>query len=230
MTIRSNLTVLFLCCLFALAGCYNFNNPVDPEAESYQGFHSDAPTSAPAGPLWLNVGIIGLTDPDREHEIRMTWTDASDNEDGFTVQRKSGADPYVTIADLPPDTVEYHDTTLSGDTTYTFRVLAHNTLGSSSSVEVSWTTAPVAPDGLVIIDPGASNIPIEWNDNSSTEDEYRIEHCTDGVSWVEVAAVKASFTSYNHSGLPAGPHYLRVRAFSASSGYSTYSNEVNITL
>jgi hypothetical protein len=180
--------------------------------------------------MWLNVGIIGLSDPDREHEVRMTWTDAADNEEGFAVQRKSGAGSYVTIADLPPDSVEYHDTTLSGDTTYTFRVLAYNIVGSSSSVEVSWTTAPVAPDGLIIAGPGASNIPIEWNDNSSTEDGYRIEHCTDGVSWVEIATVTGSITTYNYSGLPAGPHYLRVRAYSASSGYSTYSNEVNITL
>jgi hypothetical protein len=223
-------TILLLCCFLALAGCYNFNNPVDPEADNYQGFKSEKPTTAPAGPLWLNVGVIGLTEPDREHEVRMTWTDAADNEEGFTVQRRSGADPWVAIADLPPDSGEYHDTTLSGDTTYTFRVLAYNILGSASSVEVSWTMAPAAPDGLVIVGAGASNIPIQWNDNSTTEDEYRIEHSTDGINWSEIATVTSLSTSYNYSGLPAGPHYLRIRAYSASSGFSTYSNVVDITL
>jgi hypothetical protein len=33
--------VLFVLCFFLMFGCYNFNNPVDPEADNYQGFRSD---------------------------------------------------------------------------------------------------------------------------------------------------------------------------------------------
>jgi titin len=202
---------------------------VDPGSDNYQGYESVEPTSPPGGPLALNVGIIGITD--REHEAKCTWIDTADNEEGFRVQRKVAPGSYATIATLPPDTELYIDTSLSGDTTYTFRVLAYNALGSASSVEVSWSTAPVAPDGLYVSSWGASDFWIDWNDNSATRDEYRIEHCTDGVSWVEVAVVSAPpLNTYRLAGLSAGTHYARVRAYSAATGYSNYSNVINHTL
>jgi hypothetical protein len=224
-TLKWSVVVLTL----SLSACYEFSNPVDPGSDDYQGFESVRPTSAPSGPLALNVGIIGLAD--REHEAKCTWIDTADNEEGFLVERKVAPGSYATIAELAPDTELYTDTSLTGETTYTFRVLAYNSIGSVSSVEVSWTTAPIAPDGLLVSSWGASDFWIDWNDNSTARDEYRIEHCTDGVSWVEVAVVSAPpFNTYHLSGLPAGTHYARVRAYSATTGYSNYSNEINHTL
>jgi hypothetical protein len=58
-------------------------------------------------PAALNVGIVGLSDPDSEHEVRLTWIDAADNEEGFYVQRKTGASSYITLATLSADTVDH---------------------------------------------------------------------------------------------------------------------------
>ena len=40
-------SVIFLLSLFILVGCYNFDNPVDPDAENYQGYRSDPITGWP---------------------------------------------------------------------------------------------------------------------------------------------------------------------------------------
>jgi hypothetical protein len=222
------LLFLLLLAVALLEGCYLFDNPVDPEADNYQGFTSDRPTTAPDAPALLVPTGIGLSD--REHQVRLTWLDLSDNEEGFRVERKIGAGSYAPVATLAPGTMLYVDTSLSGDTTYTLRVLAYNVVGSSASNEPSWTTAPRAPDGLFVASSGASDITLQWNDNSTTRDGYSVEHCTDGVSWAEVATVTAApFTTYHHTGLPAGPHYYRVRAYGAA-GESNYSNEVSHTL
>jgi titin len=83
---------------------------------------------------------------------------------------------------------------------------------------------------LYVSSAGASDIWIDWVDNSMTESGFYIEHCTDGVNWTEIDTVAADVTTYRHSGLLAGPHYYRVRAYSSTTGNSTYSNQISYSL
>ena len=69
--------------------------------------------------------------------IRVTWTDNSMNETGFTVQRATSATgPWTTlpagsVAGVPGtgSTVTFTDTTGTGGTTYYYRVIANNVVG-----------------------------------------------------------------------------------------------------
>lgn len=72
-----------------------------------------------------------------------------------------------------------------------------------------------------------SSVTLTWVDNSSNEDGFSIERCqNDGcTSFTEVATTAAGVTTYMDSGLTPTTYYsYRIRAFSATAGYSHYSN------
>jgi uncharacterized repeat protein (TIGR02543 family) len=66
-------------------------------------------------------------------QLSLTWTDTSTNEDGFTLERKTGsAGAYGQLASLPAGTTGYVDTTVTAGTTYCYRVRAYNSAGDSA--------------------------------------------------------------------------------------------------
>ena len=83
---------------------------------------------------------------DEATSVTVTWTDNATGEDGYTVDRKTGGGAYVQIASLPADSTSYTDTTVIGNTTYTYRVKAFNTIpATSTSVESNAVTTPEPP-------------------------------------------------------------------------------------
>ena len=68
-----------------------------------------------------------------------------------------------------------------------------------------------------------------WQDNATTEQYYRIERSTDGVTFTEVGIVIANATSWTNWWVPAGTYHYRVRA-STGTIYSSYSNVAQITV
>lgn len=73
--------------------------------------------------------------------IALSWIDNADDEDGFKVERKEGTGSYIEIVQLLNNVTNYSDTGLSASVTYSYRVRAYNTAGSSSySNEVSAAT------------------------------------------------------------------------------------------
>jgi len=80
----------------------------------------------PAAPSNLTATAVSST------EIDLAWTDNSNNEDNFVVERKKGASgTYSVIVTLPADTTTYNNTGLQKNTTYYYRVKATNGAGSS---------------------------------------------------------------------------------------------------
>jgi PKD repeat protein len=180
--------------------------------------------------------------------INMTWTDNSNNEDGFKVERCPGtasfcnANPsrYAEIAQTGPN-IDYHgDTGLPGGTTYSYRVRAFNVSGLSSYSNTSTATTlggpPAAPSSLLAGASSASSINMTWTDNSNNEDGFKVERCQGTASFCN-----ANPCSTRRSGrraptsaptaTPAWPrddHSYRVRAFNAS-GDSSYSNTSSAT-
>jgi hypothetical protein len=87
-------------------------------------------------------------------EISLSWSDISDNEDGFKVERKVQGETYAEIKILSANTNSYSDTGLNPDTKYYYRIRAYNGYGNSDySNEANATTLKEAippPEKIII--------------------------------------------------------------------------------
>jgi hypothetical protein len=86
---------------------------------------SGAPPSAPTG-LMVALGTTAS-------QLRLSWTDAATNEDGFKVERKTGVNgTYGQLATVVANSTGYVDAAVTAGTTYCYRVQAYNTTGDSA--------------------------------------------------------------------------------------------------
>jgi hypothetical protein len=86
----------------------------------------------PNAPSNLEAQVISPT------EVKLTWKDNSNNEDGFKIERKTLDGEWSEIATVGANVTTYNDTGLTAGTTYYYRVKAYNSAGESDySNEVS---------------------------------------------------------------------------------------------
>jgi hypothetical protein len=93
-------------------------------------------TLTPAPPTNLGASAISSS------QIDLSWTDNSSNEDGFSIERKTGSGgSYFEIATTSANIATYSNTGLSASTAYFYRARAFNSDGYSVySNEASSTT------------------------------------------------------------------------------------------
>jgi hypothetical protein len=75
-------------------------------------------------------------------QLTLSWTDASDNEDGFAIERRTGTSgTFARLATVSSNVSTYTDPNLASSTTYCYRVNAFNTAGNSAYTnEICGTT------------------------------------------------------------------------------------------
>lgn len=95
------------------------------------------PETPPAAPSDL-AGVAVSAD-----QIALTWSDNSDDEYGFYVERLS-ADVWTRIGSAGANSTAYRDTGLTGGTTFRYRVLAYNGGGESDPSNEAEATTPRA--------------------------------------------------------------------------------------
>jgi transcriptional regulator CtsR len=164
-------------------------------------------------------------------QINLAWTDNSNNETGFLIERSTGAGAFAQIASVGAGVVSYGSTGLAANTSYNYRVRATNAKGNSAYSNTSTkttltvtTTAPVAPSGLTTTVSSNTQINLAWTDNSNNESGFLVERSTGAGAFAQIASLGAGVTSYSSTGLTANTTYnYRVRATN-SIGNSAYSN------
>ncbi len=167
-------------------------------------------------------------------QIDLTWTDNSNNEDGFRIERSTDNINFSVIDSVGPNVTTYSDTTVSENTTYYYRVIAWNEYGDSAYSNTASDTTPscgeppAAPTDLSAKARGKSKVGLKWNDNSNNEDEFIIERRVGTSStWVYLATVGPNTTSYVDTNVSSKTtYYYRVKARNAY-GDSGYSNEAS---
>ena len=147
-------------------GTYSVIATLDPDTTAYTDSSATAETtyyyrvkatnsigdSSYSNEANVNVPVCG-TAPDApgdltatavsSSEIDLSWTDNSDNEDGFKIERKISGGTYSVIASVGANIVSYNNIFLLPDTTYYYRVRAYNSFGYSNySNEISIATLP----------------------------------------------------------------------------------------
>lgn len=91
--------------------------------------------SAPSAPSGLGATQVSSS------EIDLVWTDNSDDETGFKIERKESGGSYSQIDTVGSNVTSYSDSGLDSGTTYYYKIRAHNAYGNSAySNEDSATT------------------------------------------------------------------------------------------
>jgi len=186
--------------------------------------------SRPSKPSNLNLTVLS------KEQIKLTWKDNSDNEQGFIIERSPGnANLFSEIYRAVPNSIEYTNRSLSPGTRYYYRICAFNTEGKSGYSEVKYATTlalqvPAKPTNLLATPLSDTQIKLQWQDNSNNESGFRIERKKQGSdSFAELAVTAANQTTCQDNQLTASTTYLyRVCAINED-GTSDYSNEVTVT-
>jgi hypothetical protein len=83
--------------------------------------------TAPAAPTGLSATALSMS------QISLAWTDNSNNESGFLIERKTGVSgTYALIVQVGPGVTSYTDGGLNSATQYFYRVRAVNAAGTSA--------------------------------------------------------------------------------------------------
>ncbi|RJR22585.1 MAG: DUF2341 domain-containing protein, partial [Nitrospiraceae bacterium] len=188
-------------------------------------------TMSPPPPTGLSASAPNTT------QINLTWTDNTDSETGFRLQRCEGAgcSVFADLTTLAPNVTNYSDTSVCYGTTYRYRIRAEKNDGpvwnsAWSTPDEASTSAISAPSLLTATRINEVQINLSWTDNSSDETGFKIERCA-GAScsdFAQIATVGSNVTTYNNTGLTFSTSYTyRVRAYkTATCGWDTgYTNE-----
>ncbi len=161
-------------------------------------------------------------------QIRLTWTDNSNNETSFEVWRSDNGAPATRVGTVSRTaaqrvatraTVAYINAGLRAGNTYAYYVRAVNATDASSPsnvVTVSFT-APAAPtnlNGTAVAVGTRASVTLTWTDNADNETGFTIQRSLNGgTTWSNVATLRANVTTYTQNLLLRGRTYdYRVRA------------------
>ncbi|MCP4446668.1 MAG: hypothetical protein GY811_15180 [Myxococcales bacterium] len=169
--------------LFALliVGCGD--GPVTSVPEAASELAAVAPTAAPL-------------------EVTLTWTDNSDDEAGFRLQRSTlPGGSFADITTTGADVVSFVDDAVELGTDYEYRVVATNADGDAAPSNVASASLPPlanAASGLAAVLPLATppQAQLSWTDNSSDETGFKVQRGPTGGTMADIATTAADVTYY----------------------------------
>ena len=176
----------------------------------------------PAAPS--NLTITSLV----SNRVSLSWSDNSNNETGFKIQRKQGVTgTYIDIRTTAANVTSFNDSPVTDGTLYYYRVCATNPAGDSAfSNETNGTTPLAKPTSATATAVSSSRINLTWIDNSASETGYKIERKkTAAGTYAQIDKAGANVQSYSDTnGLePNTRYYYRIRTTNGTID-SDYSN------
>lgn len=152
----------------------------------------------------------------------LTWTDVSDINTSYKLERKTGSNPYETLDDaISPTATSYADPEqLDENIAYTYRLRAVHSpsVGESTTVTVVANVPPREPSNLnaactIRATSNGSKVLLSWEIYSLGETGFLIERSLDGSAWSTVTTTAAGVRTYEDTGLAHDTtYYYRVSA------------------
>jgi hypothetical protein len=137
-------------------------------------------TAPPAAP----TGLVASTQSGLA--IELTWTDNSNVEDGYDIQRRYDYcyygcyEYYVSVATVGPNVTSYRDEGLSpGLFHYIVVALKDGGQSDASGVASAYSELPpTAPSNLTATAVSQTRVDLAWTDNSDNEVNFHVTRCT----------------------------------------------------
>jgi hypothetical protein len=130
--------------------------------------------------------------------IDLGWTDASTDEDGFTVERRLGqTGTFQGITQTGADVAAFTDTGLSADTEYCYRVAAFNANGASAYTAIQCATTATAPPA-----PPPINVPTQGLRLRLVASELNLADGASVDTWSNLGGSEADAAQANAAKLP----------------------------
>ncbi len=166
-------------------------------------------------------------------QINLSWTDTATNDDGVKVMRKDpGSNNYHQVALLPARTSSFFDTGLTNGATYSYEIIASNTVGDSSPsnvVTVAIPTPPNTPSNLQVTSLTSTSASFSWQLSGTANNGVNIYRRDTTTSLYKlIATLPANTTTYTDtSGLTANTiHDYDVSSFNAGGFSASASVEI----
>jgi hypothetical protein len=186
----------------------------------------DKATTVPTAPKDLVVTNVDAA------SVKLTWTDASNNETGFKISRMSYMSGTSTTINVAANATTYTD---GGLITYKYRysVRAYNSIGDSepsNGVDINVGAPISAPTNLQATVVDSKSISLTWTKNSSDFANFVIERSTTSATADFTQVTTVSSPGYTDTGLtPLKTYWYRVSQTSSNLVVSGYSNVANAT-
>jgi hypothetical protein len=192
------------------------------------GGSSGSSVPLPSAPSGLTANVISPT------AIILSWTDNSNNEDGFKIESSlTSGSGFAQIDTVSSGITSYTNAGLTANIPYYYRVRAYNSAGNSAyTTEASATiteiiSAPAIPSGPAA---GLVYTSYDYTASGSTSDfGHQVEYQFDwGGTW----SVWSSLTTVSNSWSVTGTQLVRARArcITHTSIVSGWSSELSVVI
>jgi hypothetical protein len=192
----------------------------------------NAPPSAPASPT-------GLSASQAASAINLAWSDQSNNETGFKIERRPAIGViWSALVTLGANVTTYSDTQVASATGYVYRVRAYNGIGPSNySNEAAATSAPPGAPGAFTLtsdppiwdstSPPGPAVTLRWTAASGAT-SYEVFR--DGLLVYPTTSTPFTGRAFtNEVGLtPGGSHSFQI--FAVNAGGRTSSNSLALVM
>ena len=162
--------------------------------------------------------------------VKLTWTDNSNGEEGFKIDRKIGTQSWETAyAAVGNNVISWQNTTFPLNETISYRIYAYKQTCNSSGVEKSVSTTIPAPTNLNVVMEDLSSVKLNWTDNSNGEEGFKIDRKINNGSWqVTFASTSPNSITYDDNTVDLTINSYSYRIYSFFGSYSSSSIEVTI--
>lgn len=162
-----------------------------------------------------------------EGRLIVRWVDNSGDETGFRIERKSGSEEFIVVGTVGAGATTFEDTGLSGDTTYTYRVVATNGGGASeASSEAANSTLADPPTNLQATIVNDRNVRLTWTNSGGTG--VRIERRLGAGTFSQIGSVGSGVEFFTDSSLSTGATATYRLRTTNRGGSSRVSEEVTV--
>ncbi|HEX2229509.1 MAG TPA: hypothetical protein VHM64_20425 [Candidatus Binatia bacterium] len=166
---------------------------------------------------FIFIAVVGWLSHAGAADLQLSWTDNSDNESGFSIERKTNTSgTFAPIANVGTNVTTYVDSGLAAATNFCYRVRAFNSAGNSAFTPEACKSTPAGTP------PPLFDFSLSHGGNKSV---IRGQSVSNAITATLVSG-SAQAISFSTSGLPSG---VTDSYSSSNSCTPTCSRTLNIT-